>query len=1216
MRSQGISLAAALLPAICALPAVAQPKPAPRPNILFILTDDLGYGDIGVFWQNQRRAANRHDEPFHSTPHLDRMAAEGMRFTDHYCPAPVCAPSRASLLLGVHQGHANVRDNQFDKALENNHTLATVLKQAGYATAAIGKYGLQGPENLAPDWPAHPLNRGFDYYYGYMRHADGHEHYPKEGLYRGAKQVWENRKEVSADLDKCYTADLWTARAKEWIIEHNRQTPKQPFFMYLAYDTPHATLELPTRAYPAGGGLRGGLQWLGKPGAMINTAGGKIDSWYHPQYAAATWDNDKDPATPEAPWPDVYKRYATCVRRIDDCVGDLFQLLKDLNIDSNTLVVFTSDNGPSIESYLKEPYAPTFFGSYGPFDGIKRDCWEGGLRVPTIVRWPAAVPKNAVSALPSSSPDWMPTFAEMAGLPAPARSDGVSLLPTLTGKGRQQTPTVYIEYFEGGRTPQFAEFEPAHRGRVRRQMQAVRSGRYVGVRYNIATHADDFEIYDAVADPKEAHNLAGNPKFAALQRQFKDTVLRLRRPGGGVARPYDDVPIPAAEPKTAQPGVHYAVYTGTVPWAPQFDGLTPSTTGESPMPDPAAGPKGRPFSMLITGFLKAPADGEYTLILAADTEALLRIHEATVIDADFGYVAGREISETIRLKAGMHPFRLAYTHRGNGAPMLDLRWKGPGIEAQPIPAAAFSHEPAPAAGASLPQQSGGLNGYISFNVPRPPDAFRSGVSFYAGIWPLLEKPLAGFQIGLPSTWIIPDNTDFDKPLCPPGTIARDNWPERGPYYRDVFQTIEGGLGYWGSTQFGSATPKYRMNGTPDGYNHEISSPGWGFGQTRPLPGDVMGIAQLSNRLLVPPDGLTFKPLTNGDLLGNAWMALPIGDAYRDPGVAEQPPTGDQCWTLFLNAANFKGPVAYWIPETWSRLSKGYPTIDGRGLDARPALMHGGAMEFNTVPYFESTDSSGTVYSRVPKLLFPVNGSGRSVLMQDVTMYSTHALADAVRSWMRGGKAPAGRFNRTAAWLAKGTANPITFRQGPKKAPLAGFESAVRTVVVGSAFCLEWTGSGPAGVFPEYYKQVEEKRVAVPASEIPAETGLAAQTFAPADAGRPYTSPAGDAGPWSHPGPAVGPFKAVLTDGSTVTYSWYRFVDQPAVQNLGLTEAQRAKLQAVVEQMHSRWRANTEYMPPPTSGTLATLDSALLVTPPRGLTVGYVPIVTRQERPPR
>ena len=129
----------------------------------------------------------------------------------------------------------------------------------------------------------------------------------------------------------------------------------------------------------------------------------------------------------------------------------------------------------------------------------------------------------------------------------------------------------------------------------------------------------------------------------------------------------------------------------------------------------------------------------------------------------------------------------------------------------------------------ITQLTGGLKGYISMHVSVVPDEYGYGVSFYSSVWSLLDTPLFAFQIGLPSTWIIPDNSDFEQPLCPPGTVARDNWPERGPYYRDVFQTIEGGLGYWCSTQFPAVTPKYRINGTPNGYNHEISSPGWGFG---------------------------------------------------------------------------------------------------------------------------------------------------------------------------------------------------------------------------------------------------------------------------------------------------------------------------------------------------------------------------------------------------
>ena len=203
--------------------------------------------------------------------------------------------------------------------------------------------------------------------------------------------------------------------------------------------------------------------------------------------------------------------------------------------------------------------------------------------------------------------------------------------------------------------------------------------------------------------------------------------------------------------------------------------------------------------------------------------------------------------------------------------------------------------------------SEGLSGYISMSVPAPPEDHCFGVSLYTTAWPLLEHPLRDFQIGLASIWIVPENRQIDYPLLPTGTVARDNWPERGPSYRDVFQTIEGGLGFWASTHFGSATAKFRMNGTADGYNHEISSPGWGFGNTTALKPEEMGIAQLSPWLLVPPDGLTFQKGTCGELFGYAWMALPLTPA-KTTTAGLPVTTGDQSWTLFINAQNFKGPV--------------------------------------------------------------------------------------------------------------------------------------------------------------------------------------------------------------------------------------------------------------------------------------------------------------------
>ena len=659
-----------------------------RPNIIFILTDDLGIGDVGVFFQNARRATNDRAEPWHLTPQLDRMAADGVQLRQHYCPASVCAPSRASLLLGVHQGHANVRDNQFDKALENNHTLASVLKNAGYSTAAIGKWGLQGKrdDTLPNKWPAHPLNRGFDDYFGYISHNAGHWHYPKED----GQLLLDGATDVGTNFDRCYTTDLFTARAKKWITDQHTAKPRQPFFLYLAYDTPHAKLQLPPGPFPPGTGLKGGVQWLGTPGRMINTADGTPDSFTHPDYANATWDHDRNNASPEQPWPDVYKRYASDVRRIDECVGDLLQLLRDLRIDDNTLVVFTSDNGPSKESYLKENYDPNFFNSFGPHDGIKRDLWEGGIRVGALARWPGKIPRGRISQEPGQFHDWLPTFAEVAGVAPPARTDGVSLVPTLTGKGAQTPSRVYVEYFQNEKTPPYNEFAENHRGRIRRQMQALRIGDLMGVRYQVTSHAAPFEIYNVVTDPQQTNNLATQPAFAAVQQYLHDTVLRVRRPDDQAKRPYDDELVPAVKVPSAIAGVVWRTFTQKLPWVAKLDDLKPASSGTHA--DLALNLPRSADSVLFTGYIEAPADGEYTFHLTANTGALLRLHEATVIDADFGHNDGSEVSGAIRLQAGRHPFRLYY-HRGSAAaPELKLQWSSATFSKQEVPASLLFHD--------------------------------------------------------------------------------------------------------------------------------------------------------------------------------------------------------------------------------------------------------------------------------------------------------------------------------------------------------------------------------------------------------------------------------------------------------------------------------------------------------------------------------------------
>ncbi|MGO9923550.1 MAG: hypothetical protein ACLQIB_53715 [Isosphaeraceae bacterium] len=508
--------------------------------------------------------------------------------------------------------------------------------------------------------------------------------------------------------------------------------------------------------------------------------------------------------------------------------------------------------------------------------------------------------------------------------------------------------------------------------------------------------------------------------------------------------------------------------------------------------------------------------------------------------------------------------------------------------------------------------SRGLHGYIGFTATRPParSEYSAGMGFYSAVWPLIDQPIADFQIGLASAWITPDNSDNkDKPLAPEGTLAR-RWPERGPTWDSVFQTVEGGLGYWAGNHFRYGPPKFSMNATPQCYDYEIGSPGWSFFYSnQALPDHRLGIAQLSNRLLIPPDALPFHGNPHGEFLGYTWMALP----FTDPTTTD-PPTGDQSWTCFLSTANFKGPIAYYIPETWSKIGKlfNYPFIFGRGLDARPGVMGGGAMEINTVPRFDSHDNRGEIYSKIPKLQFPVDEQGRAYLVQDVTYYSRAALHDQFKAWRKGGRPISGQFDARGAWKSSLTTHTTRYDQDGKR--IARVEKVFDTKVFeGNVWGLQWFASdiSPRGTFPQYYKQIGQERVAVPASEVPAETQLHGREFSHARMGAAYTSPA--TGAWLRPGPKTGPLKATLADGSVATYSWYRFVDQPSFQQYNWDSSKKAALQAFVEKIHATWPIDRDYMPPPSRGTLVKLDPALLVTPPEGLETGYVPIVTHQEK---
>ena len=629
--------------ACISMPAAPSTK-ADKPNIIFILTDDLGYGDVGVLFQEQREGVQL------KTPELDQMAKAGTIMNRHYCPAPICAPSRASLITGMHQGHSNVRNMQFDKAIEDNWNFANTLQKAGYHTIHLGKYGLQGWGNSPEKWAGYPTKRGFDYFYGYVRHVDGHQHYPANFWELGdnkshqqKKEVWENKEEVSKGLDKCYTTDLWTAKAKQLIIAEAKENPTRPFFMFLSYDTPHAALQLPTIAYPEGKG--------------INTAEGTIDHYRDHLYKGKGLT-------------DVAERFATSITRIDHCIGDLLQTLKDLKIDKETIVIFSSDNGPHREAYIKgERWSPSVFESAGKFTGSKGSSQEGGLRVPTFAWGPSRIKAGQKSNTPSQFHDWMATFCDYAGLVAPARTDGVSLIPTLHQAGKQRKGVVYVEF---------------------NNQQGLYLDGYKGLRMKATDHSVDFAIFNTIDDESESNNLAGTSKdFTRLQKRMKDEVLRIRMPNRHAKKSYDDEFVPGLDMDESglSQGVVVRSYLGKWDWVPEFLQMTAKTVTLEKTIGLEQLPAQKNAGLLFSGYLKVPESGDWTFQCEASGGLIFKIHNKLVLDGDYNY-EGSVLSSTVKLAEGIHPYRLYYKTPGS-KPALSLQWEGPNTALGPTPADAL-----------------------------------------------------------------------------------------------------------------------------------------------------------------------------------------------------------------------------------------------------------------------------------------------------------------------------------------------------------------------------------------------------------------------------------------------------------------------------------------------------------------------------------------------
>jgi arylsulfatase A-like enzyme len=429
--------------AILILGLAAAATAADRPNVVFILADDLGWGDLGCYGQTKIR-----------TPSIDKLAADGMRFTQAYAGNAVCAPSRCCLMTGKHPGHAYVRDNRPWKPAvqwsgqvpipEDTVTLPQLLKAKGYATGAMGKWGLGSPENTGD-----PAKHGIDHFFGYYCQAHAHNHYPQY-VYRNGKKVELDGNDGSA-TGKQYTQDLFEAEAIRFIREHK----DGPFFLYLPFTVPHLALQV--------------------PGDSLAEYKGKFEET--PYRGKQYQPHD----TPRA-------AYAAMVTRMDRSVGRVMDLLKELKLDENTLVLFSSDNG-AIDAFAGTD--ARFFRSIGDLRGMKGSLYEGGIRVPLIARWPGRIKPGTTSDLPTAFWDLLPTLGDVAGANVPKDIDGISLLPTLLGH-------------DGQRVHEFLYWEfPGYGGQ-----QAVRSGKWKAVRQGLAKGIGAVELYDLEGDPSEQKDVA------------------------------------------------------------------------------------------------------------------------------------------------------------------------------------------------------------------------------------------------------------------------------------------------------------------------------------------------------------------------------------------------------------------------------------------------------------------------------------------------------------------------------------------------------------------------------------------------------------------------------------------------------------------------------------------------------------------------------------
>ena len=447
-----------------------------RPNIVYIIADDLGYAEVGCYGQKKIK-----------TPNIDRLATEGMKFTQHYSGNPVCAPSRCVLMTGKHSGHSQVRANKQVGGQEGwklgstiggqwpleagTVTVAKILKEAGYTTGAFGKWGL-GRVGTTGE----PNKQGFDHFFGYICQRQAHTYYPNH-LWRDGEVEWiEGNKDGK---EGAYSHDLIADEALKFV----KANKDRPFFLYVPFTIPHVALQVPEDSLS---------EYKGK--------------WPDPPYTG-----DKG----YFPHPNPRACYAGMVTRMDRDVGRIMSLLKELNLEDNTIFIFTSDNGPTFNGGSDSE----FFESARPLRGLKGSVYEGGIRVPFIVRWPGRVKAGSTGEHVCAFWDFLPTCCEVIGVNAPADIDGISILPTLLGQRRKQKKHEYL-YWE-------------LRGR-----QGVRMGRWKAVRIN---PNKKIQLYDLDKDIGEQNDVAGaNPDIVTKMAE----IMRTGRTESEV------FPMPKPKPKS------------------------------------------------------------------------------------------------------------------------------------------------------------------------------------------------------------------------------------------------------------------------------------------------------------------------------------------------------------------------------------------------------------------------------------------------------------------------------------------------------------------------------------------------------------------------------------------------------------------------------------------------------------------------------------------